>query len=149
MRRCESCVMVLACVLISACDFTGGVYRISHLDEEPLPACVEETLRQVAGVTNVTFAATERNGIPIHRFTYHAESVELLVDIERKPVRPEYNHYYEVFNTVPPEELVARLRPIMARVDEALETNCQMRALSRDTKEYCARGPFRSGDCIP
>lgn len=141
--------VLVSSVLLSACDFTAGVYRVSSLEEVPLPVCVEKTLRMVVGVTNVTYAPTELNGRPLHRFTYYAEGVKILLDIERDAARPEYRHYYEVFNTVPPKELVARLRPVMARVDKALEGHCGMSGLSQRAKEYCPRGLFRPTHCTP
>lgn len=140
---------LLSGLLLSACDFTAGVYRISSLDDVPPPACVEETLRKVVGVTNVTYAPAEVNGHPLHRFTYRAEGVNILVDIERNTARPEYRHYYKVFNTVPPKELVARLRPVMARVDDALESHCGMLGLSQKAEEHCSRGLFRPTNCTP
>lgn len=136
-------------ILLSACDFTAGVYRIARLDAAPLPTCVQQTLEEIVGVANVKYAPTELNGHPLHRFTYRAEGVNVLVDIEREAARPEYLHYYEVFNTVPPKELVDRLRPVMARVDVALENRCNMVGLSRKAEEYCTRGLFRPTHCTP
>ncbi len=140
---------VAAVVLLSACDFTAGVRRVYRLDEVPLPVCVEETLRQVAGVTNVKYAPTEVNRRAVHRFSYQAEGVDIRLDIEQKSTRPEYDHSYMRFNTVPSQELIARLRPVMARVDQSLENSCLIRGLSRGIQEHCSRGPFRSSNCQP
>ena len=145
----SSIAILVSGALFSACDFTAGVYRVSSLEEVPLPACVEETLRNVVGVTDVTYTPTELNGRPIHRFTYHTEGVNILVDIERKAVHPKYSQYYEVLNTVPPKELVARLRPVMSRVDKALESHCGMLRLSQEVEEHCSRGLFRPTSCTP
>lgn len=142
-------LMIVSAVLLSACDFMGGVARVYRLDEVPLPVCVEGTLRQVAGVTDVNYAPGEVNRRALHRFSYRAEGVELRLDIERNRTRPEYYQSYMVLNTVPPQELIARLRPVMARVDRALESNCRMRGLSQGIEEYCPRGLFRPSNCIP
>lgn len=136
-------------ILLSACDFTAGIYRIARLDAAPLPICVQQTLAKAVGAANVKYTRTEVNGHPLHRFTYRAEGVDVLVDIEREADRPEYRHYYEVFNTVPPKALVDRLRPVMARVDRALENRCDIVGLSRKAEEYCSRGLFRSAECTP
>jgi hypothetical protein len=120
------------------------VYR---LDQAPLPACIEQTLRRVPGLSEVTYAPGEVNRRALHRFSYQAEGVRVRLDIEQTPFRPEHFHSYLVFNSVPPPELVARLRPVMARVDQALENDCGMRGLSQGAREYCPRGPFRPTDC--
>jgi hypothetical protein len=143
------CLAIASCALLAACDFTAGVSRTYRLDDVPLPACVERTLRQVEGVTNVTYAPAEVNRRALHRFSYQAQGVAVRVDIEQKSIRPEYEHSYVLFNTVPSQELIARLRPIMARVDQALENSCRLRGLSRGVQEHCPRGPFRSGRCGP
>ena len=145
----SSFAILVSGALLSACDFTAGVYRVSNLEQLPLPACVEETLRTVAGVTKVTYTPTELNGRPLDRFRYHAEGVNILVDIESKAAHPTYIQYYEVFNTVPPKDLVMRLRPVMVRVDKALESHCGMLGLSENIEEHCSRGLFRPTNCTP
>lgn len=139
--------VLLSTVILSACDFYGGVYREYRLDETPVSSCVQSSLAQVAGVTDATYEPTEVNGRPVDRFTYHAEGVKLYIDIEQKRARPGYIHYYRVFNTVPSEDLVARLRPVMQRVDLALETHCHLEGLAQGAEESCSRGPFRATDC--
>lgn len=134
-------------VLLSACDFHGGVYRAYRLDAAPLPLCVTSTLGQVAGVTNPTYTQVKVNERPLHRFTYHAEGVKVYVEVEQESIRPQYAHHYLRFNTVPPAKLVARLRPVMAEVDRALEAQCGMRGLAQGVQESCPQGPFRSTDC--
>jgi len=143
--------LVLAGTLfLSGCDFTAGVYRVYRLNEVPLPVCVEENLRQVAGVTNVKYARNQEvNRRDLHRFSYQAEGVDVRLDIEQKSTRPEYYHSYMLFNTVPSQELIARLRPVMARIDQALETNCYLKGLSHGVQEYCPRGLFRDNKCKP
>ena len=103
----------------------------------------------MVGVTKVVYTTTELNGRPLHRFRYHAEGVDILVDIERKAAHPTYLQYYEVFNTVPPKDLVTRLRPVMARVEKALESHCDMLGLSQKVEEHCPRGLFRPTNCTP
>lgn len=150
MRLDVSLFLALICsVFISGCDFMAGVSRVYDLDEAPLPACVERTLKQVPGVTNVKYAPDEVNDRPVHKFTYHVEGVDVRLDIEQKSFRPRYHHSYLLFNVVPPQEQVARLRPVMARVDQALEINCRIQGLSKGVREYCPRGPFRSTSCRP
>jgi hypothetical protein len=150
MRLITSLYLVLASgAVLSACDFHGGVYRVYRLDDVPMPACVERTLRQVTGVTNVKYVPSRVDGRALHSFSYRAEGVDVRLDIEQEPVRPEYDHSYMVLNTVPAEELIARLRPVMARVDQALENDCGMRGLSRGARENCPRGPFRPSACTP
>ena len=148
MRRYLSHLLI-GSVALSGCDFTAGVSRVYRLDEVPLPACVEGTLRSIPGVTDVKYALDEVNRRPLHRFSYEAEGAKIRIDIEEKRLRPEYFHFYETLNSVPPEKLVARLRPVMAHVDEALERECVMRGLSSGAKEYCSRGLFRAKDCEP
>lgn len=140
-------LLIASCFAFSGCDFTAGVSRVYRLDEVPLPACVQGTLRSIPGITDVRYAPEDLNQRALHRFSYRAEGVEIRVDIEEKRARPEYLHSYHVFNTVPPKELVARLRPVMAHVDEMLERRCGMRGLSKGAKEYCSRGLFRPTDC--
>lgn len=140
---------ITSVVFLSACDFMAGLTHEYRLDELPLPVCVEDTLRNVEGVTNVSYAPGEVNRHALHRFSYRAEGVEVRLDIDRNRSRPEYVQSYMVLNTVPPNELIARLRPVMTRVDQALESNCGMRGLSHGVKEYCPRGLFRPNNCKP
>lgn len=140
---------IASAAFLSACDFTAGLTHVYRLDEVPLPVCVEGALRQVGGVTDVRYAPGEVNRRALHRFSYRAEGVEVRVDIDRNRTRPEYVQSYMVLNTVPSSELIARLRPVMARVDQALESNCGMRGLTQRAEEYCPRGLFRPNNCMP
>jgi hypothetical protein len=140
---------ITSVVFLSACDFTAGLTHVYRLDELPLPVCVEDTLKHVEGVTDVSYAPDEVNRRALHRFSYRAEGVEVRLDIDRNRTRPEYVQSYMVLNAVPPSELIARLRPVMTRVDQALESNCGVRGLSQGVEEYCPRGLFRPKNCKP
>jgi hypothetical protein len=148
-----SCIIRYAALagglLLCGCDFTAGVYRFYPMEEAPLPACVEQALRQVPGVTKVSYNREERGfGRPtLERFSYEAEGVPVRLDLELKSKRPEYHHSYMVLNTVPPKELLDRLRPVMAGVDRTLETRCHIAGLSAGVQEGCPRGLFRESRC--
>ena len=45
--------------------------------------------------------------------------------------------------------VVEEFRPVMARVDKALESHCDMSGLSQKVEEHCPRGPFRPTNCTP
>lgn len=149
MADVSRCLAITSVVLLSACDFTAGLIQVYRLDKSPLPVCVEETLGHVAGIADVSYAPAEVNRRTLHRFTYRAEGVEVRLDIDRNRTRPEYVQSYMVLNTVPSSELIARLRPVMTRVNRALESNCGMRGLSQGVVESCPGGLFRPNNCKP
>ncbi len=59
----------------------------------------------------------------------------------------EYMHRYQTFNRMPPQELLQRLKPVMARVDSELEAGCHIAELTTHVDADCSTHPFSDARC--
>lgn len=142
--------LVLVSSFLAACDFVGGVHRHYHLREAPIPLCVEQSLTRMEGVTNVRYVQEQANAWRLtlrgykrsqfHKFSYEAVGIEVSLEIELYyNNEADYRHSYMRLNTVPPQEHIDRIRPVMTQVEQVLETECEIKGLSSGIEESCSR----------
>jgi hypothetical protein len=145
--------LLIALATIGCDGNTGlnGVGRTFQLGQLPDMNCVEQVLRKLPGVSNVSHSEV--------RSPYASEPT-VSADDPARPVFHSYHYQYsgitagfsfvrdelgdvqfwqglQCFNCVVEQEHVNRLRPFMDRFEERLEAACGIRGLRAGTSEIC------------
>ncbi|MDZ7924919.1 MAG: hypothetical protein U5M23_12905 [Marinagarivorans sp.] len=138
-------------LVITGCDSVGGIRHYANLEKMPSVECVEQALKSVSDVSNVTLTK-EEGGRPltiggikqpnkIYRFSYSVG--ELLgnfyfsLNYENKA---DYTHTYMYINATPPQSEIDVILPVIKQIESALFEKCGIHELNKGVDQYCTSG---------
>lgn len=144
-------IVVALAWMVSACDLEYGVRRSAPIQTDPTPECVEQVLRSTAGIATVEHQQMD-GGRPLTLSGIQAPTIVQSFFYQGPDhVRGvlQYTKDYDgrlVFwqsnlglNQVPPQEEVTATRPVMRRIELALEIRCGLVGLASHVTEWCKR----------
>jgi hypothetical protein len=142
----------------SACDFVYGVSRSAPIQVDPTPECVERVLRSTPGIDSVEHQQSAR-GRPltmtgfqsptlVENFFYQGPgNVRAVLQYTKDYAgRLKFSQSTLGFNRVPPQEDITATRPVMRKVELALESECGLSGLAAHVTEWCRKevcGPLQ------
>jgi hypothetical protein len=135
MNRLTIALVLTATVTsLAACDTLYGITRRASLSVAPDLSCIEAAIRSVPEVRSVerrdvegaptlTFAGVHRD--ELHYFTYAIEGTgaTLMLTVDYKG-EAELDQSCVYLNTPVPEAELDAIRPVMIRIENALEERC-------------------------
>jgi hypothetical protein len=136
---------------LSACDPVYGVWRGAPIHVDPSTECVARVLRATPGIDSVEYKHST-GGRPltwtgikpptlVETFIYHGQSnvrgvLQYTKDYDG---RRTFEQYDVGMGHGPPQEEVNATRPVMRKVEVALESQCGLIGLATHTTESCKR----------
>jgi hypothetical protein len=135
---------------MSGCEPLWGISRDAPIDVDPTPECFERVLRSMPEISTVTHE-------PIFRESYLFEEGEDVTETfsyeglnhvrgflsytKDNKGKMSLSQYYQGYSRVPERETVIAARPLMMRVEialEWLESQCGLHNLASRIKEWCS-----------
>ncbi len=139
--------LALLGALAGCIDQIYGIRRAAEVSEQPSLECIEAAIRSVDGIEDVRHEARQggrtltltglRPGDELYYFAYTSGEVgaTLLVTIDHEGNVTLDQHKVSVNRPVPREELEA-VRPLMIRIEAAIEERCGVPHLTESVKEW-------------
>jgi len=141
------CALLFVCT--SACDVLYGVHRSAPIDNDPSPECVERVLHampeiatvrheQVLGSRPLTWSGLHEPDV-FQNFFYQGPDhiIGVLQYSKDYRGRMSLSQSNLELNRVPPQADVTATRPVMKRIESALEAQCGLRNLTSKITEWC------------
>jgi hypothetical protein len=138
----RSSLIALAATLgVVACDVIHGISRRSA-EFTPMPAadCILEALRSVPGMRNVSYRL-ESGDRPdrVHRYFYDYEHLRNnLYLLQKRDGAVALHHSLGCLRCTPPQKDIDLIYPLMLKVEEALETRCNISNLRDNITQSCS-----------
>ena len=145
-------------VSLSGCDVLYGVRRSAPIHSDPTPECVERVLRSTPEIASVEHKQ-ETGGRPltwtgiksptvVENFLYQGPNnvqgvLQYTKDYDGRMAFWQSNIE---MNRVPPQEVITATRPVMRKVELALEAQCGLIGLATHVAEWCNKeecGPLQ------
>jgi hypothetical protein len=143
---------------LSACDFLYGVRRSAPIQVDPTPECVERVLWNTPGVDSVehkqsngdrplTLSGIKSPTLVETFFCKGPGNVRAVLQYTKDYAgRLEFWQSNLDLNRAPPQEDITATRPIMRKVELALESECGLSGLAAHVTEWCRKevcGPLQ------
>jgi len=112
-------------------------------------SCITNAVQSVPGVSNVEYRS-ESGGRPltihgiekpdeIHRYIYQYSGLtgNFYFRVNYKG-GVDYNHTYFDINRTPPQNEIDEIRPVMFKIEQAIETECGVKGFTSGVVERCS-----------
>jgi len=140
-------VTLAALAILPGCDLLYGIRRTAPVNEAPSFACIEAAIRSVEGIDQVRHEVRE-GGRPltftgiqkpdeVHYFFYGSGEVgaTLMISIDYAGDVTFDQSLCRVNHPVPQEQIDA-VRPLMIRIEHAIQEQCGLPRLSESVEEW-------------
>jgi hypothetical protein len=132
---------------LAGCDGNSSVVHSARLDAKPDMLCMKQAVEKVPGINHVFYlhvsGADQR---AFDEISYEADDQRVMLMVEQDR---EYKQTFLRIGGLGGDNLMPRIRRVMASVDRAVEQSCHIRNLTRKVRETCGDASHAGGACPP